>query len=282
MVQITGLASTKVKHYDLVVIGGGSAGLTAAKFAATFDKSVVIVEKARLGGDCTWTGCVPSKTLIACAGAAHNARNAAKYGISVGDVMVDWKAVKEQIKSTQEYIYEEDDSPEAMKALGIDTIEGNAEFKSSNTLKVESSHEGVIEVHAKDGIVIATGASPLLPLIEGMNGIKYHTYESIFEIDELPKRMTIVGAGPIGSELAQAFSRLGVSVTLVASRMLPKEDDEVSTIMEQVFINEGIKFVKGRCIRVDPSSDGHVATVVTDNGEKSMVDGDLFLAASGR
>ena len=220
--------------------------------------------------------------MISCANAAHEARNAAKFGVLVGDVKVDWNVIKDNIKSTQEHIYEEDDSPEAMKALGIDTIEGRAELQTSNTLKVYSADNSVIEIHAKDGVVIATGASAVKPNIEGIDNVKYFTYESIFDLDELPKTMTIVGGGPVGAELTQAFARLGVSITLIAPRLLPREDADVSTIMEEVFADEGINIVKGRAVRVEPSGDGHIVTVSTASGESILVRGDLLMASMGR
>lgn len=208
--------------YDLVVIGGGSAGLTAAKFATTFGKSAVIIEKAKLGGDCTWTGCVPSKSLLKSASVAHNARTASQYGVNIpaDQVSVDMKAVKERVKRIQERIYQEDDSIEKLKSLGVDTIEGKAFFDSPNSLKVTKSNGQVEMVNAIEGVLIATGAIPRKPTdqIEGLDLIKYITYEEVFDLDALPARMTIVGGGPIGCELTQAFARLGSKVTQIAER----------------------------------------------------------------
>ena len=140
--------------YDLVIIGGGSAGLTAAKFAATFGKSVAIVEKSRMGGDCTWTGCVPSKTLLAIAKRAHSARTAADCEYltlsSPAKVKVDMAAVKAKVNAIIEKIYDEDDSPAALEKLGIDTIIGAASFVNSNTLSVEQV-DGKLDVSANEG-----------------------------------------------------------------------------------------------------------------------------------
>mmetsp|Transcript_23505 Transcript_23505/g.36242 ORF Transcript_23505/g.36242 Transcript_23505/m.36242 type:complete len:522 (-) Transcript_23505:221-1786(-) len=287
----TGTANNKTT-YDLIVIGGGSAGLTAAKFAATFQKSVVIVDAAgRLGGDCTWTGCVPSKTLLSCAKAAFMVKNAKKYGVvtSSDDVRVDWEAIKQRIRATQEHIYEEDDSPEVMKSLGIDTILGKAEFQSSNSIQValttltdddDPNENKIVQVHAKDGIVIATGASPKEPVPGGpsssLEGIHYVTYEDVFELDKLPKTMTVVGGGPIGCELAQAFSRFGIDVTIIAEQLLPRNEPEVSSTLEEVFTKEGIRIVKGRVENIAPGKvDGH--HVVNNN-----IEGELLLLAVGR
>jgi len=294
----TSTSNNNNNTYDLVVIGGGSAGLTAAKFAATFQKSVVIVDAAgRLGGDCTWTGCVPSKTLLSCAKAAFMVKNAKKYGVVTGsseDVRVDWEAIKERIRATQEHIYEEDDSPEVMKSLGIDTILGKAEFQSSNSIQValtdnddNSNENKIVQVHAKDGIVIATGASPKEPVLDGssssLEGIHYVTYEDVFELDKLPKTMTVVGGGPIGCELAQAFSRFGIDVTIIAEQLLPRNEPEVSSTLEEVFTKEGIRIVKGRIgvedIAVAPGKEGghHVINVNNNN-----IEGELLLLAVGR
>jgi pyruvate/2-oxoglutarate dehydrogenase complex dihydrolipoamide dehydrogenase (E3) component len=220
-----------MSSYDVVIIGGGSAGLTAAKVASTFGKSSVIVEQARMGGDCTWTGCVPSKSLIAASKAAHTIRSAKdKFGgvssASGSEPEIDMKAIKERIQQKIQHIYDEDDSPKAMKKLGIDTIVGKrATFVDTKTLSLSSVVDGdsssTTTLTANMGIVIATGASPIQPsddAIEGLSKVPFLTYEQIFDLEEIPKRMTIIGGGPIGCELAQAFCRLGSTVTQVSSR----------------------------------------------------------------
>ena len=221
--QCQALASSttpNAKTYDVVIIGGGSAGLTAAKVASTFGKSTIIVEGNKMGGDCTWTGCVPSKSLIAAAKAAHTIRTASERfgGVkpSGGGVSIDMKAIKKTVQSKIEHIHDEDDSPEAMAKLGIDTIVGQkATFVDKTTISL-SGGETLI---AKMGIIVATGASPIEPtddIIDGLSTVPFLTYENIFELEELPGRLTIVGGGPIGCELSQAFARLGSTVTQVA------------------------------------------------------------------
>ena len=224
------LTSTTSKSYDVVIIGGGSAGLTAAKVAATFGKSSVIVEQARMGGDCTWTGCVPSKSLIAAAKAAHTIRTAQdKFGgvSAASEPQINMKAIKERIQQKIQHIHDEDDSPEAMKKLGIDTIVGKkATFVDEKTINLSAVEQGAdssdptTSLIANMGVIIATGASPVEPtddMIEGLSSVPYLTYEKVFELEEIPKRLTIVGGGPIGCELAQAFCRLGSTVTQVAT-----------------------------------------------------------------
>ncbi|KAL3908696.1 MAG: hypothetical protein SGPRY_009698 [Prymnesium sp.] len=270
--------------YDLLIIGGGSAGLTAAKFASNFGKSVAIIEKARMGGDCTWTGCVPSKTLLAIAKRAHSVRTACDcdyLGLpSAAELTVDMAAVKAKVKATVEKIYDEDDSPAALSKLGIDTITGAARFLDQNTLSIEQA-DGSLRVSAQEGIIIATGASPTPFNIPGIDDVGFITYEEVFELDELPKRLTVVGGGPIGCELSQAFSRLGSQVTVIAPRLLPNEEPEVGEVMSRVFEKECITLVQGRANSVTRSGDEHTLSVSGANGEV-QVTGDMLLVATGR
>ena len=272
--------------YELVVIGGGSAGLTAAKFAATIGKSVAIVEKGRMGGDCTWTGCVPSKTLLAVAKQAHAARLAARSGyVSTGAsadaVTVDMPAVKRHVMATVQKIYDEDDSPEALEKLGVETVEGAATFVDASTLRVTpNSGAEPLEVRATEGIIIATGAGPRKSNLPGLDSVKHITYEEVFDLDVLPNRMTVVGGGPIGCELAQAFSRLGSDVTIAAPSLLPGDEPEVGEAMSALFASEGIRHVADRAASVSAggSDGGHVLS--TTRGE--TIEGDVLLVATGR
>lgn len=279
-------ASGTSSVYDLLVIGGGSAGIGAAKYAAKFGKSVALIEKERFGGDCTWTGCVPSKTLLASARRAHAARTASRYGIQTGEVKVDMRAIKTRINTVIKSIYDEDDSPAAFEKLGVTAITGAARFIDRSTLEITPGEDGSasMELHAVDGILIATGAQPCVPKIEGLDSIAYLTYENVFDLEEVPSRLTVVGGGPIGCELAQAFSRLGAQVTLVADVLLPNDEPEAGTALEAAFVEEGITRVRGRAksVRADSSpTRGHV--LVADVGSKDVnVPGDTLLVAVGR
>ena len=273
------------KTYDLVIIGGGAAGLTAAKLAATFDKSAVIIEQARMGGDCTWTGCVPSKSLVASAKVAHFARNAEKYGVTADNVRVDMKAVKKRIFDNIQRIHDEDDSPEAMAKLGIDTLVGRAILKSPSLLEVtmEGSSE-ILLIEAKEGVVVCTGAKPRKPqdTIPGLKDVDYLTYEEIWELDYLPQRLTVIGGGPIGCELAQAFARLGSTVTQIATKLVSNEEPEASETLEEVFEAEGVKRVKGTLVNVQGNGGGHIALCTCDDGTSVTIEGDSILVAVGR
>lgn len=314
-VLVEGMASSSPswsKTYDLVVVGGGSAGLTAAKFAAgTLKKSVVIVEGDRLGGDCTWTGCVPSKSLLASARASKMARSfAVRNSRSIGGngssvPPTDFAAVRAYFRTNQQQIYERDDSPQALAKYGIDTVRGTATLASPTTVQVVVTPEDggdigdpsaasttTATLTAGAGIVLCTGAKPRRPEIPGLEqdgGVDYLTYEGVWELEALPKRLTVVGGGPVGCELAQAFARLGSKVTVVATRglLLPREDPAVSNLLRQVFEeDEGIRVVDGRLSRVAKNGDGTHTATVSRGGEaeeeQEDVIGDVLLLSTGR
>lgn len=274
------LSEDGARTFDLVVIGGGSAGLTAAKFASTFGKSVVIIEKDRLGGDCTWTGCVPSKTLLAAAKVAHTARTASLYGVSTGEVSVDFDVVKARVRSAIQKLYDQDDAPDALTKRGIDTMTGAATFVDSSTLEVMAA-SGTTIVRAKEGVIVATGASPAVPAIAGLAEVPHVTYEQIFELERLPETLTVVGGGPIGCELAQGFSRLGSCVTLVAPQLLPGNEPEASDAIEAVLQREGVRRVRSRATAVRREGSGHALSVEAE-GEAEVVGGTLLIAVGRR
>jgi len=286
VMSISTSSSTTQTSYDLLVIGGGSAGLTAAKFAATFGNSVAIIEKEKLGGDCTWSGCIPSKSLLASAKAAHAVRKASEFGVSVqGEVSVNMKAVRERVRRNINRVYEEDDSPEALKKLGIDTIHGTPKFVDSKTLEVVSDEKNKSEqkiVGAKYGVLVATGARPRKNTnIPGLDSVNYITYEEVFDLDEVPEFITVVGGGPVGVELSQALSRLGAKVTIISEKLLSREEPEIGEALATIFKDEGITVTDSRLSNVKslPGTDSaHLATCV--NG--ATVKGDLMLVATGR
>jgi len=276
--------SPRYEEYDVVVISG-SAGLTAAKGCAKYGARVLLVEKLnRLGGDCTWFGCVPSKALIRCARAAQDARECAKFGVTgvdPGSVKVDWSKVKQHVKSSQNLIYKKDDSPEVIEEEGVEVLCGVlASFEDSTTINFKSTggKQGIVRESVKaDKVIIATGAGPAIPPIAGLDQVAYLTYETIFDIPSLPNRLIVVGGGPIGCELAQAFARLGSKVTLVGT-MLPREDDDVRKIMMKAFMDDGLVCVDGRAKSVQKKGSGILLTTSTG----CSVEGDALLVASGR
>ena len=249
-----------------------------------------------MGGDCTWTGCIPSKSLIASAKAAHAVTKASKFGINIdGKVTIDMKAIKKRVDENIQQIYDEDDSPEALKKLGVHVIKGAAKFKDSKTLSVTTDNDSenddasapssCIQICANYGILIATGARPRAPTIPGINEVDYITYEEAFSLEEIPDTITVIGGGPIGCELAQAYSRLGAKVTVVASALLPREEPEVGQVMQRVFEAEGIKVTNSLVESVVSVSGGSGSgkaphTAICKDGQQ--VNGDLLLVAVGR
>jgi len=277
------------RKYDVVVVGSGSGGLTAAKHAVRWGARTLLVEKLpRLGGDCTWFGCVPSKALIRCARAAKEARTAHQFGVtgySPESVKVDWSVVRRHVRQSQQTIYGQDDSPDVLRKAGVDVVLGRlARFIDENTMELVpvgkdrgQQYSGKNDTVRADRFILCTGAGPSLPPIQGLDKIPYLTYETIFEHPVLPSSLAVVGGGPIGSELAQAFARLGSKVTLVGT-MLPREDEDVRKIMKQAFVEDGVALVGGRAEKV---SQGFGGITLQVSGEEQIV-AEALLVASGR
>ncbi|ROT98883.1 dihydrolipoyl dehydrogenase [Marinobacter sp. R17] len=262
---------------NLVVIGAGSAGLVTAYIAAATRASVSLIEKHRMGGDCLNTGCVPSKTLIRSARAAHEARQAGRFGIETGTVNVDFAAVMERIQSVIRTT-EPHDSVERYTDLGVDCIQGEARIVDPWRVEVDG------RTLTTRNIVIATGARPFVPPIEGIETVNYYTSDTVWQLREAPKKLLVLGGGPIGCELAQAFVRLGVPVTQVdmAPRILPKEDDDAAQIVTDSLQRDGVELhTNTRAIRFQ--RDGDTSTLVCEReGNTLHLDFDAVLLAVGR
>jgi pyruvate/2-oxoglutarate dehydrogenase complex dihydrolipoamide dehydrogenase (E3) component len=256
--------------YDLVIIGGGSAGLTAAEFGPNLGARVALVEKHRIGGDCTWTGCIPSKTLIHIAGLAHAARTSAALGVSA-DPVVDMARVRERVQATVQRIYHEE-SPDVLRGRGIDVFLGGATFVDPHTIR---SGDSLIRGRK---FLIATGASPAVPAVAGLAETPYLTYAQFFDNDRLPERLLVMGAGAVGVELAQAYRRLGAGVTLIDERLLPREETEVGEAIGRALAAEGVEFAAGLATAVTYAAG--VFTLQLTTGAAVM--GDMLLVATGR
>ena len=256
--------------FDLVIIGAGSGGLTAAGFAAQLGAKVALVEKNRIGGDCTWTGCVPSKALLKAAKIAHEVRTASRFGVSVNPPIVEMAKVREYIRQAIQQVYQFEGA-EDLRKQGIEVIQGAGRFVDARTIVVGE------QLMTSRAFLLTTGARPRIPPIAGLNEVPFVTYEQLFDNDRLPRAMIVVGGGPVGMEMAQAYQRLGARVTLVADQLLPKEEPEVREVMQRVFEREGARFVWGRAKSVGKKGDEIV--VATDREEAR---GDLLLVACGR
>ncbi len=248
-----------MERYDLTIIGGGSAGLVLAVAGAKLGKKTALVEKHRIGGDCLWTGCVPSKALLKAAKVSNYIRNAEKYGIATTEIKPDWQQVIEYVKSTQHIIEEEHDNPERFRNMGIDVIFGDGHFESRDSFVVEDAENKQTRTLKSKRFVVSTGSRPLAPAIPGLESCGYLDSENVWDINELPNRLLVIGAGPIGIELGQAFHRLGSKVTIAqrSGRILTKEDTDVSERMLQYLTTEGIDVkLNTNIIKVEQQNDG--------------------------
>ncbi|MEW4567952.1 FAD-dependent oxidoreductase [Tautonia sp. JC769] len=222
--------------YDLVVLGGGSGGLNVAGAAAAVGAKVALIEANRLGGECTFTACVPSKALICAADLARRLSMADRYGITVGAVEIDFAAVMDRVRSVVNSFAVSD--IEAMQKRGVEVVYGRGRFDAYDTVVVDESRA----IRGK-AFVIATGSRPAMPPIEGLEAAGPLTNETIWGLTERPESLAVIGAGAVGLELAQAMARLGVEVTILESapRILPQEDPEVGRRLRATFEAEGIK-----------------------------------------
>ncbi len=266
---------TNVLTPDICVIGGGSGGLSIAAAAAAFGVSVVLLEKGKMGGDCLNYGCVPSKAIIAAGKQAHALRNGAKFGIADVDPDVDFKAVNKHIKSVIGAIAP-NDSVERFTALGVNVIEQAGRFEDARTVVA-----GDTKIRARR-VVVATGSSPMVPPIPGLDEVDYFTNETIFDLTRKPAHLVIVGGGPIGMELAQAHRRLGSQVTVVeAFSALGKDDPELAKIVLDQLRVEGVDIREGaKVTRVARrGKTGVTVHIETEDGEGTIAGSHLLIAA---
>jgi pyruvate/2-oxoglutarate dehydrogenase complex dihydrolipoamide dehydrogenase (E3) component len=267
---------TKPKRFDtnLVVIGAGSAGLVTSYIAALAQAKVTLVEQHRMGGDCLNTGCVPSKTLLRSAAVTQLVRRSADFGVHTAGPTVDFAAVMQRVAQVIKTI-EPHDSVERYSDLGVDCLKGSATIVSPWCVEIDGKPV------TTRGIVIATGAKPLVPELAGLNDVAWFTSDTIWQLTELPKRLLVLGAGPIGCELAQAFARLGSGVTLVnrQARVLPREDTDVSTALAASFNKEGITVLHQHKVRAFKTVEGRQFALLDAGDELEF---DAVLLALGR
>lgn len=258
------------ERFDIVIIGAGSGGLTAAGFAAQLGAKVALVEKHRIGGDCTWTGCVPSKALLKAAKVAHEVRRAYRYGVVAEPPRTDMARVRAYVRSVIAAVYAHE-APDELRRNGIEVVLAPARFLDAHTIAA-----GDRRLTAKY-FLICTGAHPVHPAIDGLADTPFLTYETIFDLEELPPRLAVIGGGPIGCEMGQAFQRLGAQVTLFAERLLPKEEPEVNQTLRAVFECEGMRLIPGRARSVGPRNG-----VICVESEAGCAEAETLFVAVGR
>jgi pyruvate/2-oxoglutarate dehydrogenase complex dihydrolipoamide dehydrogenase (E3) component/uncharacterized membrane protein YdjX (TVP38/TMEM64 family) len=262
---------------NLVVIGGGSAGLVCAYISAVVKAEVSLIEKHRMGGDCLNTGCVPSKALIRCARILNQSRRAAEWGFDRIDVSFDFARIMERVARVVRLV-EPHDSVERYSGLGVDVIEGEAKITSPYSVEVNG-----IELRTRN-IVVASGATPFVPPIPGLVEIDYLTSDNLWQLRQLPERLLVLGGGPIGCELSQAFARFGSQVTLVemAPRLMMREDEEVAERVMARFREEGIRLLLGHKAVEFFSEEGVSRLICQRKEERVEVPFDRVLVAVGR
>lgn len=266
------------RRYNLVVIGAGTAGLVCAAGAAGLGAKVALVERDLMGGDCLVTGCVPSKTLLHAARLAAEFRRAQAAGFAIdGTIRVDFPEVMSRVRAVRAAISHHD-SAERFRKLGVDVFLGAARFISNDAVDVD----GVTLRFRK--AVIATGARAAIPAIPGLADAGYLTNETVFNLTELPRRLLVIGGGPIGCELAQAFQRLGSSVTLVetGSQLLPREDEDAASIIADALRRDGVEIILGGAVeRIEPRVGAAKASVRLAETLR-VIEADAILVCIGR
>jgi len=269
---------------DALVIGGGAAGLTASGIAANFGAKTMMIERERLGGDCTWTGCVPSKVLLKAGKVAKQIREAGKYGLIDQEPDIDFKKVIEHVHQTRRDIYKEADRPEIFEKMGIEVVTGEARFTDDHSVRIRKQ-DGASRIVSARYIFICTGASAFVPPIPGIDEVPYLTNETLFEISSLPEKLTIIGAGPIGTEMAQAMNRLGAEVTVIdmANRILTNDNAELGRMLHSYLEAEGITYELGTEIKGVEKQDGAILATIQQEGQsEKKVQSDQLLLATGR
>jgi pyruvate/2-oxoglutarate dehydrogenase complex dihydrolipoamide dehydrogenase (E3) component len=264
------------KTYDIAIIGAGSGGLSVAAFAAQIGASVALIEAGKMGGDCLNTGCVPSKSLLAAAKKAQDFRRSGLFGISSVEPQMDFSKVMDHVHDVINTL-SPNDSIERFTKLGVDVIQAQGRFLDHQTLAAGGR---IIKARR---FVIATGSSPAIPPIPGLDQLPFYTNETIFDLRKKPDHLLVIGGGPIGCELAQAFLLLDTKVTVIeAFSMLPHDDQELVSILREELIQEGLVIhEKSKIIRVD-QQENEIAVVIEKNGQTQTIIGSHLLVATGR
>jgi pyruvate/2-oxoglutarate dehydrogenase complex dihydrolipoamide dehydrogenase (E3) component/uncharacterized membrane protein YdjX (TVP38/TMEM64 family) len=286
---------TKPSHFDrnMVVIGGGAAGLVSAYIAAAVKAKVTLVEAHKMGGDCLNYGCVPSKALIKSAKAAHHIRHAADYGLGAvaldeAQVAASFPAVMKRVHQVVSDI-EPHDSVERYTGLGVDVVQGYARIVNPWTVEI-TGPQGEMQTLTTRSIVIATGARPFVPPLPGIEAVGVLTSDTMWDalsaLPQAPKRVVVLGGGPIGCELSHAMARLGSGVTQIemGQRILPREDEDAAAVVAAAMQRDGVTMLTGhQAVRCEPGTPEQAhAIVVTHNGAEQRIEFDVLIAAVGR
>lgn len=287
--------------YDIIIIGGGAGGLTAASRAAELGASVALINNGRLGGSCLYSGCVPSKALVKTAKVAHTISQGETFGLKNVHFNVNLGEVMDKVHDIVKHIGTREDHGH-FRAQGVDVIFGSAHFLNDHCVEIrlpqdfqsiqqkkilkQKTKNHTITLQAKH-FIISTGSRPFVPPIKGIEHIDYLTNENLFQLRELPHSLIIIGGGPIGTEIAQAFARLGTKVTMMTlgPRILDRLDDDVSAIITETLASEGVRMI-GSITKQEFAETDHVRGIhniaITRNGKREIIEAHKVLIATGR
>lgn len=260
------------KEYDLIVIGGGAAGLTSSGMGVSLGAKTMMIEKHKLGGDCTWYGCIPSKVML---------NQAKKHLNKTGKP--DFAAINDTLTKIRKEIYEEADHPDKFRAMGMDVEEGTASFTDPNTVRIDYKDGTHREVTSRY-FIIAAGSSAMVPPIPGIEDTPHLTNHNLFDLRRQPESLTIVGGGPIGTEMAQAFQRLGTQVTVIdmLDRILPNDDSELAGLLQEQLQKEGVRYHLGAAVESVQGDEKQVAVSIKKEGKTENITSEKLLMATGR
>ncbi len=266
------------QRYDLVIVGLGSGGMVAAEFAATLGLRVVAIERDRVGGDCLWTGCVPSKALLASAKAAHTIRHADRYGLEAAEPVIDRARVFERVRAIQREIERADDNAERFEAEGVEVVFGAARLAGEHTVVVGDRR---IETRY---VLLCTGSRPAVPDLPGLEQAGYLTSETLWDAGGVPDSLIALGGGPIAVELSQAFARLGVRVTVLerAAQILPRDEPALVEVLTRRLREEGVELELGAEVERAGVEDGKKVLHGTVGGQSRSWRADELLVSVGR
>ena len=271
-------------NYDLVIIGFGSAGMVAAEFAASLDLKVAVVERNRVGGDCLWTGCVPSKALLSSAKVAHHMRHADHWGIEPVEPKVDTSKVWARIRRIQQEIADADDNAPRFEAMGLEIVFGHARVTAPNEVTVSANSGDERKLQTRF-ILLCTGSRPIEPDVEGIPDAGYITSETVFELDSAPESIINIGGGPIAIEMAQGFNRLGIGTTVLQKGpgILPRDEPDLVAVLQKKLVDEGVNLcldVTTERVTIEP--DGRKTVHGTMAGQPMSWTAHELLVAVGR
>ena len=264
--------------FDLIIIGGGAGGLVASKLALGLGKKVAIIEKDKLGGECTWTGCIPSKVLIKIANVAHQTKNLNKYGLKTSqDLTLVFDSVMSQVHCIREKV-SKTHTPEIIEKLGIKIFFGSPEFINNHTIKIENK-----KLSAKK-FIISTGSSPFVPPIQGIDQVDYLTNQTFFELEKIPNSLVIIGGGPIGAELSCALNKVGTQVTIIEMQdhILAREDEVLAQVLSKKFTDDGIKILTKTKVKKLAQKEGQIVVTFSDEKGTKNIKTEKILIATGR